>query len=372
MGFSIAGASAQSYQDDIYYNPKKTRKENQKKKPSAYIEDFSSMDVDEYNLRGAYYPTPLDTIGAGVENGEDFVYTQQIQKFYNPRIVVDNAAALSDILDNSYGNVEIYYNLQGVPTFVPIYSPYWYSGWGTDSWYWNTAPLWSWGPSWSWGWGPSWSWGPSLSWGWGPSWSWAPSWSWGWGPSWGNYPGHWHAGNYRPYGHRTSPLRPGWAADTRRPSTSHSAPGGNYGGGGGGNRYTGGGSARPGAPASSTPGSGMRGNRGRYGSTTTPIDQSKTQNSGRTPSRYNGSQSPAGNTHRYNTSGGSNATQNGTNRYNHTQTNSNSSTRYNTTKSTTQTNSGATRYNSGGSRTGGTSSGGTRGSRGGGGGRGRR
>ncbi len=212
-------ANAQEY-DDIYYNPKKdktasTSNNKKKKKKSYYIKDFENVDVDEYNRRGQYYSSPIDTIGARAENDEDFVYTQQIQKYYNPTIVIDNSDILEDVLQNSYGNVEIVFD-NGLPTFAPYYGysiPYYY-GWN-DPWYWNWGPSWrpswAWGPSWSWGWGPSWAWGPSWNWGWGPSWAWGPS----WGPSWGWGGHHHHHADYRPGGRL--PNRPGsnWASNTR-------------------------------------------------------------------------------------------------------------------------------------------------------------
>ena len=60
------------------------------------------------NMQGGSLQMPADTIGLRAENGEDFpVYTQQIQKYYNPTIVLDNAELLADVLNNSYGNVDI-------------------------------------------------------------------------------------------------------------------------------------------------------------------------------------------------------------------------------------------------------------------------
>ncbi len=170
---------AQGYfDDDIYYDPKKdqTTSFQKKKKKSNYIANMADMDVDTYNRRGEqYYATPIDTIGAYAENGEDFVYTQQIQKYYNPTIVVDNADVLGDLLANSYGNVEIVIDNNGLPIFSPYtYSPWsyrYYPGWGFNAgpWGWSVGfydPWYSW--NWGWNWGPSWAWGPS--WGWGPSW----------------------------------------------------------------------------------------------------------------------------------------------------------------------------------------------------------
>lgn len=236
---------AQAQYDDIYYNPDKpsasrttqTKKQKQQKK-SYYIADFSNMDVDEYNRAGdMYYATPVDTIGTTVENGQDFVYTQQIQKYYNPTIVLDNADLLEDVLNNSYGNVEVVINNNGIPVFSPYYSSVYYDYPFYASWSWGPSWTWTWGPSWrwNWGWGPSWAWGPS--WSWGPSWTWGPSWSWGWGPgyypgwgpswSWGPgfYPGGWHRphyADYRPGAHRPTAPRPGWSGNRPR--------GGNYNG----------------------------------------------------------------------------------------------------------------------------------------------
>ncbi|MDE5974977.1 MAG: hypothetical protein K2G69_00350, partial [Muribaculaceae bacterium] len=131
-----------AFDDDIYYNPNKAQakeKTKKEKKQSSYISNMSEMDVDAYNRRGdAYYTSAVDTIGRYVENGEDFVYTQQIQKYYNPTIVVDNVDLLGDVLSNAYGNVEIVINNNGLPVFSPYYygGPYWTSP------YWNTgSPL---------------------------------------------------------------------------------------------------------------------------------------------------------------------------------------------------------------------------------------
>lgn len=218
--------------DALFYNPKNDNNstsliKKNKKKESNYIADFSSVDVDAYNRRGQiHYQSPSDTIGTAAENGSDFVYTQQIQKYYNPTIVVDNANLLEDVLENSYGNVEIVFD-NGLPLFAPYYSPYYspyyygyYNRWYSP-WHWN----WGWGTAWnpSLAWGPSWTWG----WGWDPYWSWNypwygpgyyPSWSWGWG--WNDpwyHPGgsRPHYGDYAPQGRY--PNRPGshWASDTR-------------------------------------------------------------------------------------------------------------------------------------------------------------
>lgn len=231
---ALAGTAVQAQEfDDIYYNPKKDSSQpvESKKKKSNYIKDFSSIDVDTYNRRGQYYESPIDTIGVQAENGEDFVYTQKIQKFYNPTVVVDNADILADVIDNSYGNVNIIFE-NGLPYFNSIYGwpgYYDYYSW-YPSWRWNSSYYWSYNPMWgfelwpSWSLGPSWAWGPSFGWGWG--WNYGPSWGWGWGPGWGpSYGwGSWGRPFYADYapGGRL-PNRPGsnWANNTR--------PGGNIG-----------------------------------------------------------------------------------------------------------------------------------------------
>lgn len=268
--FPATAVFAQSYfEDDIYYNPKKdnttqTVKKTEKKK-SNYIADFSNMDVDSYNRRGQYYSSPVDTIGSRAEQDADFVYTQKIQKYYNPTIVVDNADVLADVLENSYGNVDIEISAGGYPVFLPSYAYGWpYYGrrgfyadpWGWsisfyDPWYsWNWGPSWGWGPSWSWSWGPSWTWGPSWSWGWGPSWGWGSA----WGPSWGHH--HGPVANWNPNGNRPVAPNHGWS-QSGRPSygiaNNHRQPVGTSG------------SHQGMAPTSSgRPSSGVTNNNGRW------------------------------------------------------------------------------------------------------------
>ena len=203
---------AQNYFDDIYFNPKKEKTPEKKltgtstaiKQPTVetnYIADMASMDVDTYNRRGQYYASSIDTIGTTAENGEDFVYTQQIQKYYNPTIVVENANNLGDILTNAYGNVDIVINDNGYPIFAPYYGwnwpyyssvwgPSWYWGWNIGSWGWNIGWYDPWF-SWNWGWGPGW-WNPLPP----------PRPGWGPGPGWGR-PGPmatWSPGGNRPIG----------------------------------------------------------------------------------------------------------------------------------------------------------------------------
>lgn len=253
VAFSIQPVMAQDEYDDIYYNPKVGKTNNadsaeKKQKESNYISDFSSMDVDEYNRRGFYYETPVDTIGQTAENSEDFVYTQQIQKYYNPTIVVDNADVLEDILEDSYGNVEIVIE-NGYPSFASVYSGVY--GWLPGYYNWSVRPSWT----WSYAWGPfSWTWnyGPSWTWGYAPGWAYYNPWAY---RPWGYYPprpprpphhGHHYAYN-RPGAYRPVSPRPGWSNNTR--------PGVNYRGGGS--------APRPGSS-----------NFGRPGATSRPSNQS--------------------------------------------------------------------------------------------------
>ena len=324
----------QAQDDDIYFNPKKTTSSQQKKKnkKSYYIKDFSSMDVDEYNRRGEmYYETPVDTIGAGVENGQDFVYTQQIQKYYNPTIVLDNANLLEDVLNNSYGNVEVVINNNGYPTFAPYsawnyWGPGYYSAWG---------PSWTWGPAWTWN-SWAWNWGPAWTWGWGPSWTWNPYWNygpgWGWGPSWGwgggwNYPFYAHGYRRNPNAGRPSQARPGWGGHTR--------PGYNYAGNSGHN----GGYGRPSRnPGSSSTSSGTRpvytGNRRGYNSTQQAVTGTNTVRGNRSYSNNSGSVNKSNTTTGNRSYGTSNRSYGTSNRVNGTNSMNSSSRSYNRSQST--------------------------------------
>lgn len=97
--------SGQSYyDDDIYYNPsklKKTEKREVKKQKTEETADFEEptyqvytsnpRDVDEYNRRGAY-KVSADTISADtvVANPDVFQYTERMERFDNPTIVVSS------------------------------------------------------------------------------------------------------------------------------------------------------------------------------------------------------------------------------------------------------------------------------------------
>lgn len=223
-------ASAQ-YDDDIYYNPKKdaqTQKTVTKRTTAPKrLKNMSDMDIDVYNRRGrTHYNSASDTIGTTAASAGDFRATQQIQKFYNPTIVIDNIDQLEYVLENSIGNVEIVTDASGLPylyssptgyvnwRYDPAFSwaragfwaPFVGFGWGWNQW--NYYASWA-DPWYPWGWGPAgWGWSSPWSPGWG--WGWGPSWAWGWtspgywGPSWGGAPVP--PGAMRPHGN--APMRP--------------------------------------------------------------------------------------------------------------------------------------------------------------------
>lgn len=247
---STVSVAQNYYDDDIYYDASKAKKEQNKqvKKqnvnekqgyytsgkvshvsyPSAdtyVVPDGSlNMDVDAYNRRGQFLVS--DSVAADQSPMEDFAYTQRIERFHNPDIVYGSD---DDELKHVYSyamqqpqNINIYV-VDNDPW--SYYGPSWSWRYG-NPWYWNTwGPSWGWSWSWnSWAWDPYWSWsvgwGPSWSWGWRPSWSWTP----GWGHSWCGPVHAWHPvrpSTSRPYrpivGGSTATHRPG----SYTPSNSH-------------------------------------------------------------------------------------------------------------------------------------------------------
>lgn len=376
--FACAGSIyAQDYFDDVYYNPKKdtqktvatvnvnnnTRSTTKTtSRSSSYISNRAEMDIDAYNRRGTYYSSQIDTIGSRVENGEDFVYTQQIQKYYNPTIVVDNANILGDVLTNAYGNVEIVID-NGVPVFAPYYSwnwPYYSAAW--SPWYWSfNFGGWGWNIGWYDPW-YSWNWG----WGWGPGW-WnpGPSWGPGWGPGWGPAPrpyASWSPGGNRPVG-----PRPGWSqpAPGRPAPGRNPAPVGNFGGNPGhGNHQLGyHGNSRP---SSQPPHTGVVNNNGKWQYNTSATSGHRTAGTGVLPGRQQNVGSGVPGSSNSNVGGQNNRPNNGNKTNitgNHRNTPNNSSTVRSSGNSNHRSSGASVNRSTGGSR----STGG--GSRGGGGGR---
>lgn len=291
-------ANAQGYDDDdIYYNPSKAKKQTQKVKKTTApaVVDYPSadsytpapgagtdIDIDTYNRRGVF---AADTARTEARPASSFENTRNIERFYNPQVVVESPD--QELLTYYYSEpapeVNIVINTPGYWGWG--YTPYYYGSpwyWGTPRswWYYNS---WAYNP-WVWGWGPSWSWT------WGPSWGWGPSWSWGWGG--GYYPGGWNyphrpgwanrpVGNsrpgYRPGSSVTGNHRPGYNTSGRYPgyrpgSTSTDRNPGYRGGGRGTNRSNGSNYGRPSnnrntsTPSYRNPSSGSyRGSGGSYG-----------------------------------------------------------------------------------------------------------
>lgn len=252
IALAAAAASAQGfYEDDIYFNSSKDKDKNKEAarkqalqrtatRPDGVIvrrlpdyaaadtysfEGTSARSVDEYNRRGIFARdsiTPLDTAALT----QDFAYTRQIEKYYNPAVVTgSHDKALEELYYAEPANVNIYINSPGWWS-----GPYWSTYWGGwyDPWYggWG-SPWWNgyWGPGWAWG-GPAWGWGGPYWPGWGPAWGWGPSWgpAWGWSrpiyaPGWG--------GTWRPDMDRRHPgvnRRPG----SFSPNRGTYNPGGNW------------------------------------------------------------------------------------------------------------------------------------------------
>lgn len=258
---AAASLSAQGfYDDDIYFNPAKDKDRNveaakkaaTQKRTNGYIlrpvseypaadtyvpEGTSNRSVDDYNRRGIFARADstsrsTDSISATA----DYAYTRQIEKYYNPDIIVGSSdPEIAQLYYAEPAEVNIYVNTPGYGYWGYPYS--YYGGW-YDPWYWGTS-LWYpyWGPSWSfsWNWGPAW-WGPAWGWGgpaWGPSWGWgwtSPGWNWGWvGPRPYNNPRH--PGAIR-HNHMAGGYSNGYRpAAGSRPSSGYrptSRPGNNY------------------------------------------------------------------------------------------------------------------------------------------------
>ncbi len=310
------------YDDDIYYDASKAKKEKQEKAieaakkaarrnyiPSQPVADYpgsdtyvvnsgSTRDVDEYNRRSAFSGSREETDSVSLDRlmQGDFANTRRIERFSNPDVV--SGSGDGELMDYYYAEQSRPQTTIIVNTVDPwyyggIYSP-WYNGyysynpwrWGWNSWY---DPWYS--PSWSWGWGPSWSW----SWGWGGGWH-HPGWGHpGWHyPGWG-HPGHgpiWGGGSWRPSSSGASrPHSPGGV----KPSTSGRRPGNSYYGGGSRPAYT-----LPSGTNQSVPGSRVN-QSGRRPSTVnggSPASGSGYRNNGTIPgSRVNQGRQSTGNSY---------------------------------------------------------------------------
>ncbi len=406
MSVGVSLASAQGYyDDDIYYDASKAKKEQRFEKakkqsqkasqqasyyydgaqyvPWDNVGDYhaadtyqvtgtSTRDVDEYNRHSpAQQKETTDSITLQQFEAISMSNTRNLARFHGSEeaqaayaespgadTYVHDAASSGGYYTSPQSTTVVNLNLVGGYGY-PYYGSSWYwNRWGYGS-YWGYDPYW--GPSWSYYYGPSWSWG----WGWSrPGWGWCgPSWSWGCG---GPHPGWHHPGWY--------PVRPNYtSAGAYAPNTTNRGSGtyrggtaGRYGnvsgnrpsasgslgtrpsyGGGTVNRGTSAGTSRPGyrVPTNNPNGTGSSGvTRGR-----TPNSSYGTSNGNSTRQRSNS----------YNSNVNSNPNSN-RNSYNY---NGNS---YNSSRGRFGS-SGS--FGSGGSRSGGYSGGGA--SRGGGGHRGR-
>ncbi len=271
---SVAASAQGYYDDDIYFDPSKAKKEQpaQKKQPAqqqaaqqptqfyydgaSYVPwtgagDFqaadsyapagtSTRDVDEYNRHYAGSDLPADSISLEQfeEMSASMSNTRNLARFHNSD-AARQAYADGDA-DGYYADAQGYYDqgynagynagLSSSATTVNLtvgscwtYYGYnswrwpYYTSWGWNSWY-NPYYSWTWAPSWDWGWGwaPAWSWGwgPSWSWGWGPSWGWGGAWAWAPPRYYNNPPGATRPN--RPMGNGSYANRPGaWGGSTR-------------------------------------------------------------------------------------------------------------------------------------------------------------
>lgn len=303
-------AAAQTYDDDIYYDASKAPQTKRPKKFKAknYVPtpDYAPADsygpagpqavseaaIDLYNRRGIF--ADADTTGARVVNADtlgQFLYTQRIEKFHNPNVVVD-----SDDPDLQYyynyanSGPSAYDRLEAYNPRVDVYVNGYYDPYYNFDLYGSPYPYW----------------GRRR-----PYWNWSLAFydpfyigTWGWNCGWYNPYYHW---GYNPWYPGYRPWEPGYPW---YPGHQHWYPGGGHGGHGGNTawRPSGSGSSRPHAvvggagPGSGTyrPGQGSAGYRpgSNTGSSYRP------GNMGQGRPGYNPSSRPGGN--RYNPSSNSN------------------------------------------------------------------
>lgn len=165
----IAALSYAQFFDDIYYDSSKDGNETKSgaseaiavnspaestgssyadQIASAYAADDNtaglSMDIDEYNRRGATRHDTATTEEA-VNASKDFKYTEQIMKYYNPDLVDENDPQYQYLFDHNEDDAYYSYNdIDIILTPAWSYGNFWYDPW------WN----------WNYGWGWSWSWSP--------------------------------------------------------------------------------------------------------------------------------------------------------------------------------------------------------------------
>lgn len=156
-------AYAQSYyDDDIYYNADKAKKEKAEKAKSdaqkrsktgadSYVTPLpgsdsytvytdNTRDVDEYNRRYSNSIAADTTKANGNYESEDFACTKQIERFYNDQIVSGSGDEnlIEYYSDSQLRNEPLTYNITVVnatdfwaPYYWSVYRPYgWYPSWG--------------------------------------------------------------------------------------------------------------------------------------------------------------------------------------------------------------------------------------------------
>lgn len=254
-------ASAQGYDDDLYYSPSKAAKQSrakaeklarqqQQEYESRLKTDYLGsdtympsaqkplgMDVDTYNRRNTE-----STANTSSQEGSDFSYTRRIERYHNPDVVTatgDTALIQAYYSTPSEQDINVYVINNIDPGYLA-----WNYGWPTytynNPWYWNSwygpyNPYFSFSfgfydPWFNIGFGSPWY-GPSWGWSWGWGNPWRPGWGWAWNPGWhpGWHPGHFpgHGPGYDP-GHRPQRPNHGWASGA---STGRRPSGSNYNGG---------------------------------------------------------------------------------------------------------------------------------------------
>lgn len=208
-----SSAVAQSYyDDDIYYNADKAKKEKAEKarqesqvSNQGYGKTYSqplpgsdsytvytdnTRDVDEYNRR--YLNTQAaDTTQVSNIDSEEFSCTRQIERFYNDQIV---SGSNDEELIEYYSNAQLAYEIPKIEISVirtiDFWSPY----------YWTIVRPYSWYPSWGFSYYDPWTY-----WYYG-----CPAWDYSWHFAYG----HWHNKFHYP--------RPDWTWAYRGPSYSPS------------------------------------------------------------------------------------------------------------------------------------------------------
>ena len=223
--FSITPMFGQGYyDDDIYYDAEKAKKERQEKlaelqaeyelanpemkAPTYQVYNNNDVDVDAYNRMGRSYTqrdsSAVDSIRPA--NSSMFTYTDRIERFSNPDIVT--ASDDPELIELYYADdVNIYVGTPSTTVSFGFYDP-WYSSWYSP-WY---------GPRYS-----SYWYSPFYTyWGYG---YWDPWCSW-YDPFWG--PGYYHPYPYYGYHHHYYPSY-AWNSNHRYSSNGRRPFGGNSG-----------------------------------------------------------------------------------------------------------------------------------------------